>query len=60
MTREIVSDFSQESAAGQVAPIVDDPPMTTPREHVPEADAFSGSLPGWDLLPASPFVRRVK
>jgi hypothetical protein len=23
-------------------------------------DALAGSLPEWDLLPASPFVRRVK
>lgn len=23
-------------------------------------DAFAGLLPAWDLLPASPFVRRVK
>lgn len=30
---------------------------TAPREP---RDAFAGLLPAWDLLPASPFVRRVK
>lgn len=23
-------------------------------------DALAGALPGWDLLPAAPFIRRVK
>lgn len=25
-----------------------------------QRDALAGALPAWDLLPASPFVRRVK
>ena len=25
-----------------------------------DRDALAGALPGWDLLPATPFIRRVK
>lgn len=25
-----------------------------------DKDALAGALPAWDLLPASPFIRRVK
>ncbi|MDH1379636.1 hypothetical protein N5J07_09260 [Comamonas aquatica] len=41
------------------------PPAQTPLapaatvQHVAH-DALAGALPSWDLLPASPFVRRIK
>lgn len=36
-------------AAAATAPLQNDP-----------RDALAGSLPAWDLLPATPFFRRVK
>lgn len=31
-----------------------------PRPEPAAGDALAGALPDWDLLPASPFVRRIK
>jgi hypothetical protein len=34
---------------------------TPPQQTLAEApDALAGALPAWDLLPATPFIRRVK
>ncbi|MDQ2150173.1 hypothetical protein RBI22_15760 [Alcaligenaceae bacterium C4P045] len=59
MTREIL--------AGTPAPVTTSEPAapkatlsavpTTANEH---PDALAGALPDWDLLPATPFIRRVK
>ncbi len=36
-------------------------PAATPAAAAHDArDALAGALPAWDLLPASPFIRRVK
>jgi len=61
MPREILSDNpvqdsvrSAETTGAQApqAPIQADRPL--------DRDALAGALPSWDLLPAAPFVRRVK
>lgn len=37
------------------------PPLAPAATVQPVAhDALAGALPSWDLLPASPFVRRIK
>ncbi len=40
---------TEPAAATQQAP--------APLEH---CDALAGALPAWDLLPAAPFIRRVR
>jgi len=42
------------AAAPAAAASVTQPPQNDAR------DALAGSLPEWDLLPATPFIRRVK
>lgn len=62
MPREILSDNyvpdtpSHDAAAA--APAAQ--PPVNPLEQPQQRDALAGALPVWDLLPASPFVRRVK
>ena len=38
------------------------PPALAPVPVMPSEspDMLAGALPGWDLLPASPFIRRAK
>ncbi|MGJ7528048.1 hypothetical protein [Variovorax sp. GB1P17] len=63
MSRAIISGTD---APSDTAPGVD--PALTLTKTVPAAppspteapDALAGALPAWDLLPATPFVRRVK
>ena len=55
-------DLSAPPAAAQppapVAPPQPDAPQ--PDTASTQADVLAGALPGWDLLPSSPFVRRVR
>ncbi|RBL83358.1 hypothetical protein DDE05_31360 [Streptomyces cavourensis] len=60
MTRQIqgslpaaVSPQNESKTETAVAP----QPAPAPPEH---CDALAGALPAWDLLPASPFIRRVR
>lgn len=65
MTRDILASaplstapIAPVAAPASAAPAAAAAPATAaPREP---RDAFAGLLPAWDLLPASPFVRRVK
>ena len=62
MPREILPE-NQAVAAQSVnsAPAADALPVSSVQADLPlDRDALAGALPVWDLLPASPFVRRVK
>jgi len=58
MAREILPTASLPSAQPVVAPQA--APISAQASPPQERDALAGALPEWDLLPASPFVRRVK
>ncbi|WP_241075228.1 hypothetical protein [Achromobacter insuavis] len=45
------------SAAASAAPEPVPATIVTTAEH---CDALAGALPAWDLLPAAPFIRRVR
>ena len=36
------------------------PPAPPPPTPTQAPDVLAGALPAWDLLPATPFIRRVK
>lgn len=59
--------FSSVNPAAPTADAVAAQPQQVPphfqaqqQSAAQERDALAGALPEWDLLPASPFVRRVK
>jgi hypothetical protein len=56
MNRIIIPESAQPATPADPAPvaIAMQQPASDPR------DALAGALPAWDLLPASPFIRRVK
>jgi hypothetical protein len=55
MTREFLSAPSAAPApAARVTPV----PAATPQQQ--PAHPLAGAFPAWDLLPAAPFVCRVK
>lgn len=60
MARDILASSTpspaQPSAAPTVQPLANAPAPPPAQEE----DVLAGALPDWDLLPASPFVRRVK
>jgi len=59
MTRDILG--KQPAPALQPAPdTVDVVQPASPDAQAARPDALAGALPAWDLLPAMPFVRRVK
>ncbi|MEG0053693.1 MAG: hypothetical protein RR718_08630 [Comamonas sp.] len=49
----VAQDLATAAPAATVA-------ATPAQLDLPDRDALAGALPAWDLLPASPFVRRVK
>lgn len=61
MARDIISDPT--TPAPQVAPAYVEP-APAPAVALPEPsvrrDALAEAFPAWDLVPAVPFVRRVK
>ena len=62
MPREILPE-NQAAAAQSVhaVPAADALPVSPAQTDLPlDRDALAGALPAWDLLPASPFVRRVQ
>lgn len=48
------------SSPAVAAPSVQPAPAAYQAELPPGRDALAGALPDWDLLPGSPFVRRIK
>ncbi len=61
MARDIISDLT--TPAPQATPIpVEPPPVPVEGLLEPSArrDALAEAFPAWDLIPAVPFVRRVK
>lgn len=59
MTRDILGQ--QPAPAPQPAPDTVDVVQTASADaQAARPDALAGALPAWDLLPAMPFVRRVK
>ena len=62
MPREILPE-NQAAAVQSVnaVPAANALPVSPAQADLPlDRDALAGALPEWDLLPASPFVRRVK
>lgn len=61
MTRDILASAPLSTAplARPAAP-APAPAAAAAATAAPPRDALAGLLPAWDLLPASPFVRRVK
>jgi len=60
MNRVIIAD---NTPAASPAPLEAAPAAAAPVAQPPQVDArdaLAGSLPEWDLLPATPFIRRVK
>ena len=60
MTREILpsnSETTQKPGAGADSK---QPAAPAAHAHAKDKDALAGAFPDWDLVPASPFVRRVK
>lgn len=60
MTRQFLTD--QQPAPPAVAATVPAPQGTAQQLPIASAyqDALAGAFPAWDLLPATPFIRRVK
>ena len=58
MPREIFT----AAATGEQKAAQEEGMMAKPQQEVKreEVDALAGALPDWDLLPMSPFVRRIK
>ncbi|MBB1241947.1 hypothetical protein EII47_31315 [Klebsiella pneumoniae] len=54
---QVAFDTPVESAPPAPTPESAPTPIVTTPEH---CDALAGALPAWDLLPASPFIRRVR
>ncbi|WP_156919880.1 hypothetical protein [Comamonas composti] len=63
MVREILSGASASTPTpasnppAALAPVAAPAAQTGPQDR---RDMLAGALPPWDLLPASPFVRRVR
>lgn len=53
----VESASTSTSASTSAAPEPVPAAIVTTAEH---CDALAGALPAWDLLPASPFIRRVR
>jgi hypothetical protein len=63
MSRQILADTSDESATQHLKFRRGSEPAATPigdTENRPLSEALAGAFPEWDLVPATPFVRRVK
>lgn len=61
MARDIISD--QTPPSPQAAPVRVEPvpaPAAASPEPPAHRDALAEAFPSWDLVPAVPFVRRVK
>lgn len=59
MTRQFLSDQPTPPANENPAPAAT--PTVSPASAKPlYQDALAGAFPAWDLLPATPFIRRVK
>lgn len=59
MNRTIIPDNTPPARPGLApAPAVSAP--AAPPALDDARDALAGALPAWDLLPATPFIRRVK
>lgn len=58
MTRNFLGDTPAPAGTAPAAV----PPQSPAPAAQPTApkDALAGALPAWDLLPATPFLRRVK
>ncbi len=50
-------ESASASASASAAPEPVPAAIVTTAEH---CDALAGALPAWDLLPAAPFIRRVR
>ncbi|WP_164546764.1 MULTISPECIES: hypothetical protein [unclassified Variovorax] len=58
MNRVIIPGAAAPASPAELAPATT---PATPQQAPAEApDALAGALPAWDLLPATPFIRRVK
>ncbi len=64
MNRTIIPDNTPPARPGLApAPVAGSTSAGVPMaQPVPDdaRDALAGALPAWDLLPATPFIRRVK
>ncbi|HEX7863756.1 MAG TPA: hypothetical protein VF555_02340 [Variovorax sp.] len=58
MNRVIVPGTSAPASPAELAPAT--APATPQQAPVEAPDALAGALPAWDLLPATPFIRRIK
>lgn len=61
MSRAIIT--GADAPANPAPPAGDPKPAAAPAvpaESASPPDALAGALPDWDLLPGSPFIRRVK
>lgn len=60
MTREFLSAPSAAPAAAAIAAAARVAPVPAATPPLLPAHPLAGAFPAWDLLPAAPFVRRVK
>ncbi|MDI9855081.1 hypothetical protein [Comamonas sp. 17RB] len=56
----VVPATPDASSPPVAVPFAQPAPAAPQAELPPDRDALAGALPDWDLLPGSPFVRRVK
>jgi hypothetical protein len=64
MNQEVLPKITPVSGLAKVTQPAQSSQSAKPIQPVSTAsgdrDALAGALPGWDLLPATPFVRRIK
>jgi hypothetical protein len=59
MTRQFLTDQQPAPPAPAAAP-ASQPAVQQQSAKSAYQDALAGAFPAWDLLPATPFIRRVK
>ncbi|WP_420998239.1 hypothetical protein ACKI2N_023845 [Cupriavidus sp. 30B13] len=66
MTRQILAAGSGQAVSDAAGAVVPDAAASIPAATEPgtpaaaPSQALAGAFPAWDLLPAAPFVRRVR
>lgn len=57
-TLTTAQEGAEQGNANAVAASATQAPLPPPGDD--QRDALAGALPAWDLVPATPFIRRVK
>jgi hypothetical protein len=59
VTRQFLTDQAPQAQSADPVALPPAAPAAPAQKAVPQ-DALAGAFPAWDLLPATPFIRRVK